>query len=253
MSFLSLLPHLGPKNKPGAVCMWNTLLWEILQGLGLASRFSLSLGYFSGVKFINDYSVLGQKWEMPRSRPSAQALYWAVRGWWCPNGVRGWRRCRVPGLWQPLAGREQSIRGQRNIPVCSARGCLISMLLFTSQQPPCEGAFQLSGSPRSFCSEGLLFGDFTSSLPAAEMSLQCLVLFRGGKTTLLKTTWKKRSLKAERMRLPKMERKLLTNTFWFLSYPFHHPSSFVLLGFLSQDKHRVYFQFTVGRISIHFE
>lgn len=70
---------------------------------------------------------------------------------------------------------------------------------------------------------------------------------------LLKTTWKKRSLKAERMRLPKMERKLLTNTFWFLSYPFHHPSSFVLLGFLSQDKHRVYFQFTVGRISIHFE
>lgn len=144
-------------------------------------------------------------------------------------------------------------RGQRNIPVCSARGCLISILLFTSQQPPCEGAFQLPGSPRSFCSEGLLFGDFTSSLPAAEMSLQCLVLFRGGKTTLLKTMWKKRSLKAERMRLPKMERKLLTNTFWFLSYPFYHPSSFVLLGFLSQDKHRVYFQFTVGRISIHFE
>lgn len=49
---------------------------------------------------------------------------------------------------------------------------------------------------------GLIFGGFTSSLPATERASWCLVLFRGGETAQLKTIWKRRSLKAERMRLP---------------------------------------------------
>lgn len=48
---------------------------------------------------------------------------------------------------------------------------------------------------------------------------------------LLKTTWKKRSLKAERMRLPKMERKLLTNISDFFLIPFTIPPPLSSLAF----------------------
>lgn len=190
---------------------------------------SEALPEFSGLKLscnYSYYSVLDQKWETLCSLSSTLVLYCSsnlVVAYCCWKlQVMAWARAvSIPaGGWRDeFCVCLGTLDFHINVSFPIAPLCKCPSPPLTS----CGHSAQRSFSLQTSQALGRLQRDFFNALSSSEdAKWLCWEPYER------KDVWKQGEYGCRML-----EKKLLTNTFCFLPYPYYHPSSFVLLGFLS--------------------